>query len=213
MPNKNPYISFHSFVFCFTQMSAAYTVTYISKKNTRSSSSNTNTDRMKVTRPKNDESQTFECIARASSYELFFGGGAMQNAQHLHTHTCKQRKEWKKKSKTQHGHFKILYMCVRVRSPFTKNKIVNWRGGGAEAWLCNARSAVSFFVKKEISTEIKHNPFVVWLSCRYCCRLPLLTPCQHFVAFQFSNSVSVRYYSSLCKCTNAHVQTPYYHPK
>lgn len=92
--------------------------------------------------------------------------------------------------------------------------------------LASAAAAQCGSVLHELSLSLANTPNRTQSMLFHCgcCRVPSLLsslsffatlnmPCQHFVAFQFSNSVSVRYYSSLCECTDAHVQTPYCHRK
>lgn len=122
------------------------------------------------------------------------------------THTHKQTKEWKKKSNT--ATLALHYICVQSFCMC----LFLWTRRHRAALQCLLYGLSLSLNKKTLQT--KHNPCfrcgccgVIVVVCHF------LMPCQHFVAFQFSNSVSVRYYSSLCECTDAHVQTPYCHPK
>lgn len=160
-------------------------------------------------------------VLRAQIRVLFTFFWVVVQCNELNTYTHKQTKEWK--NEAQHG---PLWLCdiisyESLRAAYwqrIKSSMDAMTAAAASAAAAQCGSTVSLVGKHFNRTE-NPNPCVVslWLSsCRHCCRCrfaTLNTPGQHFVAFQFSNSVSVRYYSSLCECTDAHVQTPYCHPK
>lgn len=128
------------------------------------------------------------------------------------TQTHRPQRERKRRKKTfgiQHGHngaCMCVCVCVLAGHTLTHWQEDNWRDGAAprHTLLYSIRPVSFCFTSQTERKTVNNSCFVV-----------VVVPCfvasfrQHFVAFQFSNSVSVRYYSSLCECTDAHVQTPY----